>query len=138
MSVDDKRIVVMTGATSGIGANAIKQIAAQPNMHIIIGARGVKSGPEGVEVLQLVLALGPELLEQLLEAVPPHQEHRPSPDETGRKAARPGGPGTIQGVGGGHEVLEDRVKLLEFLVLKVHAAADFMTGTVWCRAPRRR
>jgi len=56
MSVDHKRIVVMTGATSGIGANAIKRIAAQPNMQIIIGARGVKNGPEGAEVIQLDLA----------------------------------------------------------------------------------
>jgi NAD(P)-dependent dehydrogenase (short-subunit alcohol dehydrogenase family) len=51
-----KRIVVMTGATSGIGANAFKRIAAQPNMRLIIGARAVQSGPEGAEVIPLDLA----------------------------------------------------------------------------------
>ena len=51
-----KKIVVMTGATSGIGANAFKRIAAQPNMRLIIGARGVQSGPEGAEVIPLDLA----------------------------------------------------------------------------------
>jgi NAD(P)-dependent dehydrogenase (short-subunit alcohol dehydrogenase family) len=53
---DAKRIVVMTGATSGIGANAVKRIAAQPNMRLIIGARRVQSGPEGAEVIPLDLA----------------------------------------------------------------------------------
>jgi NAD(P)-dependent dehydrogenase (short-subunit alcohol dehydrogenase family) len=51
-----KRIVVMTGATSGIGANAVKRIAAQPNMRLIIGARGVQSRPEGPEAIPLDLA----------------------------------------------------------------------------------
>jgi NAD(P)-dependent dehydrogenase (short-subunit alcohol dehydrogenase family) len=43
---DTNRIVVMTGATSGIGANAAVRIAAQPNIRLIIGARGVQSGGE--------------------------------------------------------------------------------------------
>jgi NAD(P)-dependent dehydrogenase (short-subunit alcohol dehydrogenase family) len=51
-----KRIVVMTGATSGIGANAAMRIAAQPNTRLIIGARGEKSGPEGAEVIPLDLS----------------------------------------------------------------------------------
>jgi len=51
-----KRIVVMTGATSGIGANAAMRIADQPNIRLIIGARGGHSGPEGAEVLPLDLA----------------------------------------------------------------------------------
>ena len=53
---DAKKTVVMTGATSGIGANAVKRIVAQPNMRLIIGARGVQSGPEGAEVIPLDLA----------------------------------------------------------------------------------
>jgi NAD(P)-dependent dehydrogenase (short-subunit alcohol dehydrogenase family) len=53
---DAKRIIVMTGATSGIGANAVKRIAGQPNMRLIIGARGVQSGPEGAEAIPLDLA----------------------------------------------------------------------------------
>ena len=52
---DAERIVVMTGATSGIGANAFKRIAAQSKMRLIIGARGAHSGPEGAEVLPLDL-----------------------------------------------------------------------------------
>jgi NAD(P)-dependent dehydrogenase (short-subunit alcohol dehydrogenase family) len=51
-----KKIVVMTGATSGIGANAVKRIAPQPNMRLIIGARGVHTGTEGAEVIPLDLA----------------------------------------------------------------------------------
>ena len=55
-NTDTKKIVVMTGATSGIGANAVELIAAQPNMRIIIGARGAHSEPEGAEVIPLDLA----------------------------------------------------------------------------------
>jgi len=51
-----KKVVVMTGATSGIGANAFKRIAAQPNMRLIVGARGVQRRPEGTEVIPLDLA----------------------------------------------------------------------------------
>jgi len=50
------RIVVMTGATSGIGANAAARIVAQPNIRLIIGARGGHTGPEGAEVFPLDLA----------------------------------------------------------------------------------
>jgi len=50
------RIVVMTGATSGIGANAASRIVALPNTRLIIGARGGHSGPEGAEVVPLDLA----------------------------------------------------------------------------------
>ena len=53
---DAKRIVVMTGATSGIGAKAVVRILAQPDIRLIIGARGGHSGPEGAEVLPLDLA----------------------------------------------------------------------------------
>jgi NAD(P)-dependent dehydrogenase (short-subunit alcohol dehydrogenase family) len=53
---DAKRIVVMTGATFGIGAKAAMRIVAKPNMRLIIGARGVHSGPEGAEVIPLDLA----------------------------------------------------------------------------------
>jgi len=49
------RIVVMTGATSGIGANAAVRIVAQPNIRLIVGARGGHSGPDGAEVLPLDL-----------------------------------------------------------------------------------
>jgi len=50
------RIVVMTGATSGIGANAAARIVAQPNIRLIIGARGGHVGPEGAEDIPLDLA----------------------------------------------------------------------------------
>ena len=50
------RIAVMTGATSGIGANAAARIVAQPDIRLIIGARGVHSGPKGAEVIPLDLA----------------------------------------------------------------------------------
>jgi len=55
-NTDVKRIVVMTGATSGIGANAAVRISAQPNIHLIIGAREGHSGPEGAQVIPLDLA----------------------------------------------------------------------------------
>jgi NAD(P)-dependent dehydrogenase (short-subunit alcohol dehydrogenase family) len=51
-----QRVVVMTGATAGLGAHAVQHIAAQPNTRVI-GARG--SGPtvpRGVEVIPLDLA----------------------------------------------------------------------------------
>jgi len=53
---DARKIVVMTGATSGIGANAVKRIAGQPDIRLIVGSRGVHSGPEGAEVIPLDLA----------------------------------------------------------------------------------
>jgi NAD(P)-dependent dehydrogenase (short-subunit alcohol dehydrogenase family) len=53
---DAKRIVVMTGATSGIGADAAARILAQPDIRLMIGARGTHAGPKGAEVLPLDLA----------------------------------------------------------------------------------
>ena len=50
------RIVVMTGATSGIGANVAMRLVAQPSIRLIIGARGGHSGPEGADVIPLDLA----------------------------------------------------------------------------------
>jgi len=50
------KVVVMTGATSGIGLNAAMRIAAQPNTRLVIGARGGHSGPQGAEVIPLDLA----------------------------------------------------------------------------------
>jgi NAD(P)-dependent dehydrogenase (short-subunit alcohol dehydrogenase family) len=52
-----QRVVVMTGATAGLGAHAAQRIAAQPDTRVIIGARG--SGPavpRGAEVVPLDLA----------------------------------------------------------------------------------
>src|SRR5262249_49187828 len=46
--------VVMTGATSGLGAYALRQLVAQPDIRVIVGARG--TGSEGVETLPLDLA----------------------------------------------------------------------------------
>lgn len=52
-----QRIVVMTGATAGLGAHALQHIAAQPNTWVIIGARGSgRSVPPGVQVIPLDLA----------------------------------------------------------------------------------
>lgn len=51
------RVIVMTGATAGIGEAAVKLLAAQPDSQILVGARG--SGrvvPDGVRVLPLDLA----------------------------------------------------------------------------------
>jgi len=52
-----QRVVVMTGATSGLGAYALQQIVAQANTRVLIGARGSgRTVPDGVEVLPLDLA----------------------------------------------------------------------------------
>jgi NAD(P)-dependent dehydrogenase (short-subunit alcohol dehydrogenase family) len=49
--------IVMTGATAGIGAIALKQLVAEPNTKITVGARGSgRAMPEGVEVMPLDLA----------------------------------------------------------------------------------
>jgi NAD(P)-dependent dehydrogenase (short-subunit alcohol dehydrogenase family) len=53
-STKPKRIIVMTGATSGIGAHALMQLTHQPDTRVIIGARG--ASPEGVEALPLDLS----------------------------------------------------------------------------------
>lgn len=52
-----QRVVVMTGATAGLGAHALRDIAADPNARIIVGARGNgRTVPTGVEILPLDLA----------------------------------------------------------------------------------
>lgn len=52
-----QRVVVMTGATAGLGAHALQYIAAQPHTRVIIGARGSgRTVPPGVEVIPLDLA----------------------------------------------------------------------------------
>ncbi len=52
-----QRVVVMTGATAGIGAHALQHFAAQPNMRVIVGARGSgRTVPHGVEIVPLDLA----------------------------------------------------------------------------------
>jgi len=48
------KTIVMTGATSGIGAHALAHLVAQPDAHVLVGARG--SGPAGVDVFPLDLA----------------------------------------------------------------------------------
>lgn len=54
---DSARVVVMTGATSGIGAAALRQLAAEPGTRITVGARGSgREVPTGVETLPLDLA----------------------------------------------------------------------------------
>lgn len=54
MSVVNKRVAVLTGVTSGLGAHALDQIVAQPGTRAIVGARS--AGPKNVEVLPLDLA----------------------------------------------------------------------------------
>jgi NAD(P)-dependent dehydrogenase (short-subunit alcohol dehydrogenase family) len=52
-----QRVLVMTGATSGIGAQALARIAAQPAISGFVGARRAPTAtPPGVEVLPLDLA----------------------------------------------------------------------------------
>lgn len=54
---DTRRVVVMTGATSGFGTYTLQQIAGQPNTRVIIGARGTgRTAPPGVEIIPLDLA----------------------------------------------------------------------------------
>lgn len=49
--------IVMTGATSGIGAEALKNLAHSPNNKIYVGARGKgRVVPDGVKVLPLELS----------------------------------------------------------------------------------
>lgn len=53
---DSRRVVVMTGATSGIGAAALQRIAAEPSTRVLVGARGAgREVPAGVETLPLDL-----------------------------------------------------------------------------------
>jgi NAD(P)-dependent dehydrogenase (short-subunit alcohol dehydrogenase family) len=50
------RVVVMTGATNGIGAAALEHIAHEPHTKVIVGARGSgRDVPAGVETLPLDL-----------------------------------------------------------------------------------
>lgn len=51
-----RRVVVMTGATAGLGAQAAQRIAAQPEMTLVIGARGSKTVPANAVLLPLDLA----------------------------------------------------------------------------------
>jgi NAD(P)-dependent dehydrogenase (short-subunit alcohol dehydrogenase family) len=52
-----QRVVVMTGVTAGLGAHAVRHIAAQPDTRVIIGARASgRTVPRGVEVVPLDLA----------------------------------------------------------------------------------
>jgi len=48
------RTVVMTGASSGLGAHAVRHFIAHPDTRVIIGTRG--ASPEGVEALPLDLS----------------------------------------------------------------------------------
>lgn len=53
----DRKLVVMTGATSGFGAHTLRLLAAEPNTTVIVGARGKgRSVPLGVVVLPLDLS----------------------------------------------------------------------------------
>lgn len=55
--VKPQRVVVMTGATAGLGAHALQHIAAQPGTRVIVGARGSERPvPLGVDVMPLDLA----------------------------------------------------------------------------------
>jgi len=51
----DTCVIVMTGATSGIGAEALKRLIAQPATEIIVGARGDRE-IAGVTILPLDLS----------------------------------------------------------------------------------
>ena len=55
---DRTRTLVMTGATSGIGAHALARLTARPGTRAIIGARSTSIRPAlgGVEVLPLDLS----------------------------------------------------------------------------------
>nr|MDT0658683.1 SDR family NAD(P)-dependent oxidoreductase [Micromonospora sp. DSM 115978] len=50
------RIIVMTGATAGLGAHAVRRLAAEPDTRVIVGARSSGWAMPGVEVLPLDLA----------------------------------------------------------------------------------
>jgi len=53
--INQEHIIVMTGATSGLGAAALKRLTAQPNTEIIVGARGSRD-IAGATVLPLDLS----------------------------------------------------------------------------------
>lgn len=48
------KTIVMTGGTSGIGEDAVKQLLLAPDVRLLLGAR--RAGPPGVETLSLDLA----------------------------------------------------------------------------------
>lgn len=51
------KVIVMTGATSGIGAEAIKHLTEQPDTLVIVGARGGnRAVPKGTELIALDLS----------------------------------------------------------------------------------
>lgn len=51
-----QRVVVMTGATAGLGLHAVQHITVQPGTRVIVGARGRgRVLPRGVDVLPLDL-----------------------------------------------------------------------------------
>ncbi|WP_354595996.1 SDR family NAD(P)-dependent oxidoreductase [Streptomyces sp. JL1001] len=55
--IPQQRIIVMTGATAGLGAHALRTLAAQPATRVIVGARGAgRAVPQGVDVVPLDLA----------------------------------------------------------------------------------
>lgn len=56
MNQPHQRVVVMTGATAGLGAHAAERVAAEPHTTLIIGARGSKVVPPGAVLLPLDLA----------------------------------------------------------------------------------
>lgn len=56
MNTKNKRVVVMTGATAGLGAEAARHISAAKDTRLIIGARAAKPVPLGTEFLPLDLA----------------------------------------------------------------------------------
>lgn len=52
-----KSVVVMTGATAGLGLHTLENLAKQPDTHILVGARGSKRiVPPAVQVIPLDLA----------------------------------------------------------------------------------
>ena len=55
MMSENRHTIVMTGATSGIGAHALAHLTASPNTKIIVGARGGRDVPNAT-VLPLDLA----------------------------------------------------------------------------------
>lgn len=56
MPLSDPRVIVMTGATSGIGAQALELLAREPGARVLVGARGTnRVVPGGVQTVPLDL-----------------------------------------------------------------------------------
>lgn len=52
------KVLVMTGATDGIGLSAVRRIVDESDIRIIVGSRsGRRTMPDTVEVLPLDLAI---------------------------------------------------------------------------------